>query len=127
MIFIFLLLLLFAIGLLTISAMPEQRQRIAFQAIAGGLEALTVNILLYPLIAMLLVTAGGTWHVFIGLSCFYVGIQLLYITLRSRSLRRQHCEVKLKGLIAGSILIVISVYLFIWWVQSQPWEEVFPT
>lgn len=127
MIFIFFLLLVFAIALLTISKMSGQRQRIAFQVIAGGLEALTVNILLYPLIAMLLVTAGGTWHVFIGLSGFYIGIQLLYMTLRSRSLRRQHCEVILKGLITGSILIVVSVYLFIWWVQSQPWEKVFPT
>jgi hypothetical protein len=121
------LLSLFAIALLMISAISGQRQKIVFQAIEGALEALIINILLSPLMIMLIVTAGGTWHAFMGFSGLYVVIQLLYVMWRSSLLRRQNSWAKLKGLIAGSILIVVGVYLFIWWIQSLPWEEVFPT
>ena len=125
--FIFFLLLLFTIGLLTISMMSGRRQNSYVQAIEGGLEALTINILLYPLIALMIVAAVGPWHIFMSFSGFYAFIQLLYVMLRSLFLRRQHRWAKLKGLIAGNTLIVLGVCLFIWWVQSLPSEKVFPT
>lgn len=121
------LLLLLAFSFWMISVMSGRGQNFYVQAIEGGLEALIINILLWPLVVMLIITAGGPWHIFMSFSGFYVVIQLLYVMLRSLFLRRQHRWEKLKGLIAGSILIVLGVYLFIWWVQSLPWEEVFPT
>lgn len=121
------LLLLLAFSFWMISVMSGRGQSFYVQAIEGGLEALIINILLWPLVVMLIITAGGPWHIFMSFSGFYVVIQLLYVMLRSLFLRRQHRWEKLKGLIAGSILIVLGVYLFIWWVQSLPWEEVFPT
>ena len=124
--FIFFLLLLSAIAL-TISAMSGQRQRIVFQAIEGGSEALVMHILLLPLVVMLIITVGGPWPIFMSISGFYAVIPLLYVLLRSLSLRRQQRWTHLKVLVAGNILIVLSIYLIIWWVQSLPWEDVFPT
>ena len=107
--------------------MSGQRQRIVFQAIEGGSEALVMNILLLPLVVMLILNANSPSYVFRNLSGFYAVIQLLYVMLRSLSLRRQQLWTHLKVLVAGNVLIVLSIYLIIGWVQSLSWEKVFPT
>ena len=121
------LLLLLAFSFWMISVTSGRGQKSYVQAIEGGLEALTINILLYPLIALMIVAPVGPWHIFMSFSGFYAVIQLLYVMLRSLFLRRQHRWAKLKGLIAGNTLIVLGVCLFIWWVQSLPSKKVFPT
>lgn len=121
--FVFFLLLLLAIGFWTISAMSGRRQKISVQAIEGGLEALTLNILI-----LLLVVACVTWgsslndqvtYILGNLIRFHI-IQLLYVILRSLFLRQQQRWAKLKGLIAASILIVLGVALFNWLIMSLP-------
>ena len=115
--FISFLLLLFAIAL-TISAMSGQRQRTVFQAIEGGSEALVMHISLLPLVVMLIITVGGPWPIFTSFSGFYAVIPLLYVLLRSLSLRQQQRWTHLKALVVVNILIVLSVYLFLLLVQS---------
>ena len=121
--FFFFSLLLFTIGLLTISMMSGQRQRFSVQAIEGVLEALIMNILLLLLVAMLGSSLNAQAKYVLGYLIRFHVIQLLYVMLRSLFLRRQQRWAKLKGLITGNILIVLSVYLFFWLLQSIPWED----
>ena len=121
--FFFFSLLLFTIGLLTISMMSGRRQRFSVQAIEGVLELLIMNILLLLLVAMLGSSLNAQAKYVLGYLIRFHVIQLLYVMLRSLFLRRQQRWAKLKGLITGNILIVLSVYLFFWLLQSIPWED----
>jgi glycopeptide antibiotics resistance protein len=114
-------LLIPAIGFWAISVMSGQRQKVAVQAIEGGLEALIINILFMLLIVFLgssmnVQATDILWNL-MGLGV----LQLLYVIPRSLFLRRKERWVKLKGLIAASIIIVLIVALFRWWLMSIPW------
>ena len=106
--------------------MSGQRQRFSVQAIEGVLEALIMNILLLLLVVMLGSSLNAQAKYVLGYLIGLHVIQLLYVMLRSLFLRRQQRWAKLKGLITGNILIVLSVYLFFWLLQSI-WISVPPS
>ena len=111
-------LLLYTIALLKINAMSGQRQGLVSQAIKGGSEALVMNILLLLLGAILGSSLNAQAQSTPGNLIMLHVIQILYVMLRSLSLRQQQRWTHLKALVVVNILIVLSVYLFLLLVQS---------
>jgi hypothetical protein len=97
-----------------ISVICGRRQRSAVQAIEGGLEALASMVLFVPLISFLINSLRVQAIGFLGNLIVLGVLQLIYVLLRSRVLRRQQHWAKLKGFIATNIIIDLLFVLFYW-------------
>lgn len=89
---------------------PQYQQSEVFQIISGFMEVLIINVLLIILLIVLtslIASSGGSANIFIyGVSGLGI-LQLFYVVPRSLFLRRRQRWAKLKGVIAGAVVVAL--------------------
>jgi Na+/proline symporter len=109
-----LILVLVLLALVIIFSSPQSRQGEAFQLVSGFMEVLIIN---FVLIIVLVILLGLLSSIFpsipglVNIPVYGFGglgvLQLLYVVPRSLFLRRRQRWARLKGVIAGAVIVAL--------------------